>query len=270
MNQYESQTLQRISSMRRSVSVACLLVLGCAWIGVTGPALASETADALRVPTAKGDLVIIPIKHATFAMTWDGKTIFVDPVGGAGIAKNLSPPQLVLLTDIHRDHLDEDTLDAIGGPEATVVAPPAVHEKLSEKYKKRTTVLRNGEKSTFDDIQIEAIPMYNMTEERKEFHAKGRGNGYVLTLGGKRIYISGDTEDIPEMRQLEDIDVAFVCMNLPYTMTVEQAASAVREFKPKVVFPYHSRGSDLEKFEGLVGQDTPVEVRLVDWYASSE
>jgi L-ascorbate metabolism protein UlaG (beta-lactamase superfamily) len=108
--------------------------------------------------------------------------------------------------------------------------------------------------------------MYNTTPDRSKFHDKGRGNGYVLTLGGKRLYISGDTEDIPEMRALKNIDVAFVCMNLPYTMTVEQAASAVREFKPRVVYPYHHRGSDLAKFKQLVGQDPAIEVRIREWY----
>jgi len=108
--------------------------------------------------------------------------------------------------------------------------------------------------------------MYNLTADRLKYHNKGRGNGYVVTVGGKRIYISGDTEDIPEMRALKNIDVAFVCMNLPYTMTEEQAASAVREFKPKIVYPFHYRGSDVEKFKKLVGEDSGVEVRLRDWY----
>jgi L-ascorbate metabolism protein UlaG (beta-lactamase superfamily) len=127
-------------------------------------------------------------------------------------------------------------------------------------------VLKNGETATLGDIKAEAIPMYNTTPDQLRYHPKGRGNGYVLTLGGKRVYISGDSEDIPEMRALKDIDVAFLCMNLPYTMTVEQAASAVRAFKPKIVYPYHSRGSDLEKFKSLVGSDSGVEVRLRDWY----
>ncbi len=108
--------------------------------------------------------------------------------------------------------------------------------------------------------------MYNLTADRLKFHDKGRGNGYVLTLGGKRVYLSGDTEDILEMRALKNIDVAFVCMNLPYTMTVDQAASAVREFKPKIVYPYHYRGSDLEKFKTAVGSDLGVDVRIRDWY----
>jgi len=126
--------------------------------------------------------------------------------------------------------------------------------------------MNNGDRKSILGITIDAVPMYNTTAERKQYHVPGRGNGYLLTLADKRIYLSGDTEDIPEMRALKNIDVAFVCMNLPYTMSVEQAANAVREFRPKIVYPYHCRGSDLEKFKKLVGDDVGVEVRLRDWY----
>ena len=127
-------------------------------------------------------------------------------------------------------------------------------------------MLANGETKSVAGVSIEAVPMYNLTADRLKYHNKGRGNGYVVMVGGKRVYISGDTEDIPEMRALKNIDVAFICMNLPYTMTEEQAASAVREFKPKIVYPFHYRGSDVEKFKRLVGEDSGVEVRLRDWY----
>src|SRR5204863_667162 len=126
-----------------------------------------------------------------------------------------------------------------------IIAPSAVAEKFPENLRKQTTVLANGETKSLHEIKIEAVPMYNLTQDRLKFHNKGRGNGCVLTLGGKRVYISGDTEDIPEMRALKNIDVAFVCMNLPYTMTGEQAASAVREVRPKIIYPYHYRGRDL-------------------------
>src|SRR5690606_35682669 len=146
-----------------------------------------------------------------------------------------------------------------------------VAEKAPESLKSNFNVLSNGEQSSLKNVQIEGIPMYNLREEALKFHEKGRGNGYVLTLGGKRVYISGDTEDIPEMRQLKNIDIAFVCMNLPYTMTVESAASAVLDFKPKKVYPYHYRGteglSDVETFKTLVNQgDKSIEVVQLDWY----
>ena len=138
---------------------------------------------------------------------------------------------------------------------------------MTEALKSKLVILKNGETKEIHGVKITAVPMYNLTTERLKFHDEGRGNGYVVEMGGKRIYLSGDTEDIPEMRSLKNIDIAFVCMNLPYTMTEAQAASAVREFHPKVVYPYHYRGSDLEKFKTLVGTDVGVEVRIRDWYA---
>ena len=136
---------------------------------------------------------------------------------------------------------------------------------------KTIVTLNNGDSFDFNGVKIEAIPMYNLREEALKFHTKGRGNGYLLTINDERIYISGDTEDIPEMRNLKNIDKAFVCMNLPYTMTVESAASAVLEFKPKQVYPYHYRGteglSDIEKFKNLVNKsDKSINVLLLDWY----
>jgi L-ascorbate metabolism protein UlaG (beta-lactamase superfamily) len=146
--------------------------------------------------------------------------------------------------------------------------PPAVAERIGDRPGART--LANGETIELEGVSVEAIPAYNLTESRQGFHPKGRGNGYVVTLGDQRVYISGDTEDIPEMRALEDIDVAFVCMNLPYTMDVDRAADAVLAFAPEVVFPYHFRGqggfSDIERFKALVAANPAIDVRLLDWY----
>jgi L-ascorbate metabolism protein UlaG (beta-lactamase superfamily) len=213
-----------------------------------------------------GDLVIHPINHATFAMAWNNSTIYVDPVGGASAFSALPAPNLVLITDIHGDHLSADTLNAVVKGETAIVAPKAVADMLPENLRAKVTVLANGETKSIKGVSIEAVPMYNTTPERLQYHTKGRGNGYVVTLGGKRVYISGDTEDIPEMRALKNIDVAFVCFNLPYTMTEEQAASAVRDFSPKIVYPYHYRGSDIAKFKKLVGNDAGIEVREGGWY----
>lgn len=233
-------------------------------------ALAASAAGAQMLSGDKiatnqgGDLVIHPINHATFAMAWNGNTIYVDPVGGSEAFSGMPEPDLVLLTDIHGDHLDADTLTAVVGAETTIVAPAAVAEQLPDALRGKTMTLANGDSDTVKGIPIEAVPMYNTTADRLQYHAKGRGNGYVVTLGGKRVYISGDTEDTPEMRALQNIDVAFVCFNLPYTMTEEQAASAVRAFKPTIVYPYHYRGSDVDKFKQLVGDAS--EVRMGDWY----
>src|SRR5947207_7628736 len=232
---------------------------------LAGLSAAENKLDGDRIATTDGDLIIHPVNHASFVMAWKNKTIYVDPVGGGKRFDGLPKPDLVLVTDIHGDHLDAGTLEAVAGG-AIIVAPAVVAEKLPDKLRKQTTVLANGETKSVADVSVEAVPMYNLTADRLKFHNKGRGNGYVVALGGKRVYISGDTEDIPEMRALKNIDVAFVCMNLQYTMTVEQACSAVREFKPKIVYPYHYRGSDTEKFKQLVGSDGGVEVRLRDWY----
>jgi L-ascorbate metabolism protein UlaG (beta-lactamase superfamily) len=227
-------------------------------------AFGAEGPTMDRIPADKGDIQIQPLNHATFTMEWNGKKIFVDPVGGG--QRFQGAPDLVLVTDIHGDHLNADTLKAIAKDKTKIIAPQAVAEQIPAELKSKVVVIANGEKKDFEGVSIEAVAMYNLTPDRLKFHSKGRGNGYVVTLGGKRIYISGDTEDIPEMRALKNIDVAFVCMNLPYTMTVEQAASAVKEFKPKIVYPYHYRGSDTEKFKKLVGENSGIEVRLRDWY----
>lgn len=241
--------------------------LGLAWLASAGAsAFAAEALAGDAIPTESGNLIIQPINHATFAMSWNGRTIYVDPVGGGAKFAGLPKPDLVLVTDIHGDHMHADTLAAVITDKTTIVAPSAVADTLPAPVRKQTTLLANGQSKSFAGIQVEAVPMYNLTPDRLKYHAKGRGNGYVLTLGGKRVYVSGDTEDIPEMRALKNIDVAFVCMNLPYTMTVEQAAGAVREFKPRICYPYHHRGSDVERFKQLVGADSGVEVRLRKWY----
>ena len=254
-----------IAPQRRLVLPASLLLLLLAGMSASS-ARAADKIEGDRLATSDGDLIIHPINHATFVMSWKEKTIYIDPVGTGKRFEGLPKPDLILVTDIHGDHLSPETLEAVADAKTTIVAPSAVAEKLSEKLRKQTTVLPNGETKSVADVGIEAVPMYNLTADRLKYHNKGRGNGYVLTLGGKRVYISGDTEDIPEMRALKNIDVAFVCMNLPYTMTEEQAASAVREFKPKIVYPYHYRDSDTEKFKKLVGDGSGVEVRLRDWY----
>jgi L-ascorbate metabolism protein UlaG (beta-lactamase superfamily) len=244
----------------------CLGVLAAAGTGAAG----GSATGANVVPTASGPLVIHPIEHATFVMEWNGTTVAVDPVGGAEAFEDFPKADLILITDIHGDHLSGETVAALASPSTTVIAPVAVAEKLPRGEWAQLHVLANGASTTWRGVTIEALPMYNLDPERQGFHPKGRGNGYLLTLGGTRVYISGDTEGIPEMRSLENIDVAFVCMNLPYTMDVTAAADAVLEFKPKIVFPYHFRGkdgmSDLERFAALVAKNPAIDVRVLAWY----
>ncbi len=228
-----------------------------------------------KIETKKGVLTIQPVQHASLVLTWDKKTIYVDPSGGAAAFSGLAAPDLILITDIHGDHFDTKTLDSIQASKATLVVPQAVADKLPEALKAKAVILNNGKRTQQLGIGIIAIPMYNLPEAADSRHPKGRGNGYILTIGGKNIYISGDTEDIPEMRALKGIDVAFVCMNLPYTMDVNQAAQGVLAFKPKIVYAYHYRGqdglSDVEVFKKAVNEGDPkIDVRLKDWYAKTK
>lgn len=223
------------------------------------------------IKTDRSQVEINPILHGSLALEYNDLTIFVDPYGGAERFESFGPADLVLITDIHGDHLNQETLDGLDLSQATIVAPQAVAAQLpAEKYKS-IVVIGNGETKSILGHNVEAIPMYNLPETADSRHPKGRGNGYIVELDGKKIYFSGDTEDIPEMRALEEIDIAFVCMNLPYTMDVDQAASAVSDFKPKVVYPYHYRGTgglaNVEKFKSLVNSTAPgVDVRLRNWY----
>ena len=223
------------------------------------------------IQTKIGPLTIQPVQHATLVLTVHGVTVYVDPSGGTALFKGLAAPGLIIITDIHGDHFDEKTLDSVKGANTIIVAPQAVADKMSEADKAHLVVLKNGESTTQAGIAIEAIPMYNLPESATAMHTKGRGNGYVLTIGGKRLYIAGDTQGVPEMRALKNIDLAFVCMNLPYTMTVNEAADAVLEFTPKIVYPYHYRGqggfSDVNAFKKLVDAGNKgIEVRLRKWY----
>ncbi|GAA4274733.1 MBL fold metallo-hydrolase [Aquimarina gracilis] len=228
-----------------------------------------------KAPEKKvADIIIDPIGHASAIIEWKNKVIYIDPNGGAKPYTNKKSPNIILITDIHGDHMNIDTLDSLDMAKAEIVVPQAVAEKLPASYTERLVIINNGETKEVQGIPIEAIPMYNLREKALKFHKKGRGNGYVITLDKERIYFSGDTEDIPEMRALKYIDKAFVCMNLPYTMTVESAASAVLEFKPKQVYPYHYRGpqglSDIKKFKQLVSKDPTIEVVQLNWYPKAE
>ncbi|MBA4141331.1 MAG: MBL fold metallo-hydrolase [Segetibacter sp.] len=219
-----------------------------------------------------GELTIQPITHATLVLGYHKKNIYIDPTGGADAFKGLAAPDLIVVTDIHGDHFDPKTIEAINTANAVLVVPQAVADKFpATMNKQKLVVLKNGDKIKQGEISIAAIPMYNLPEAPDAFHTKGRGNGYILSIGGKNIYISGDTEDIPEMRALKNIDIAFVCMNLPYTMDVNQAAQGVLAFNPKVVYPYHYRGQDVNTFKtGVNAGNKNIDVRLRNWYAAAK
>ncbi|GMN08727.1 hypothetical protein MTsPCn9_08170 [Croceitalea sp. MTPC9] len=253
-------------------NIVCLFL-----ILVLGGCKEKKTDKALNtkpVVIAENEIKIRPIEHATAILEWRGITIYIDPVGGAKAFENQKQPDLILITDIHGDHFNLETLQELNTEKAKIIMPQAVADRVPEQFTPQIDVLNNGDSKERFGITVEAIPMYNLREEALKFHTKGRGNGYVLNLDGKRIYFSGDTEDIPEMRTLKNIDKAFVCMNLPYTMTEESAADAVLDFKPKQVYPYHYRGrpdvSDVGKFKKLVNNgDSNIEVIQLDWYPNS-
>ncbi len=223
--------------------------------------------------TKLGPLTIQPIQHASLILTVHGITIYADP-SNADNYKGLTAPDIILITDIHGDHFDVKTIDAIKKESTLLVVPQVVADKLPVADKTHLIILKNGDHTDQSGISILAIPMYNLPESPTAMHTKGRGNGYVLGIGGKLIYLSGDTQGIPEMRSLKNIDVAFICMNLPYTMDIKEAADAVLAFKPKIVYPYHYRGkdglSDVNAFKALVeAGDKNIEVRLRNWYPTN-
>ncbi|MEN2283595.1 MBL fold metallo-hydrolase [Algoriphagus sp. SE2] len=233
--------------------------------------ISSSSFSQDLIPTSSGEIKVTPILHGTVVLEYQEKTIYVDPYGGASVFDGQKKPDMILITDIHGDHHNQETLDGLDLSNAIIIAPKAVAEKLPEGSGKSIQIMNNGQIEMISGITISAIPMYNLPETEDSRHPKGRGNGYILELGGKKVYLSGDTEDIPEMRSLKDIDVAFVCMNLPYTMDVDQAADAVTAFKPEIVYPYHFRGTDgladVEKFKSTVNTKAPeVDVRLRNWY----
>ena len=239
-----------------------LLLLAYSFFALSSFACSATATQTFH--TSAGEIKITPLYHASTLIEAGGKIIYLDP---AKPAKLTGSPKadLILITDIHPDHMDPGAIAEISKTGTEIMAPPAVVATV-----KTAVPVANGKTKSWQGWTIEAIPAYNLNPTRgpapgKLFHDKGRGNGYVLTYGGMRFYFSGDTEGVPEMRALKNIDVAFVCMNLPYTMPPEEAADAVKAFHPKIVIPYHYHGSDLAVFKkGLEG--TGIEVRLLDWY----
>ncbi len=264
--------------MKKGIFALCCL--GLAFTSCKNENKDQEMKNETEV-TAAGDqendrkiaaIEIVPISHATAVIKWEDAVIYTDPVGGAVVFSGKEAPSFILITDIHGDHMDAKTLQALNLGDTKIIVPQAVKDELPKEMAANLMVMNNGDTQDFMGFSIKAIPMYNLPEVPDAMHTKGRGNGYVLERNGARLYISGDTEDITEMRTLENIDVALICMNLPYTMTVEDAADAVIEFAPKKVYPYHYRGqdglADVAKFKELVNKgNNYVEVVQLNWYS---
>ena len=261
-----------------------LIILLCGLLACGDTATATEAdagaeTDAMADGTAAvtDSVTIHPIFHAGVVLTRGEQTLFIDPYDGAERYADYGAPDLVLITHTHPDHLDSATLAGIDISRAVLVAPQAVADNLGGLSFGEVVVLENDDNYSWEGIEVAAIAMYNLPKAEDAFHPPGKFNGYVVDFGdddltGGRYYFAGDTEDIEEMRNLEDIDVAFVPMNLPYTMPVERAADGVLAFAPRVVYPYHYRNqdetkSDIEEFGRLVAAGNgDIEVRLEDWY----
>jgi L-ascorbate metabolism protein UlaG (beta-lactamase superfamily) len=232
-------------------------------LAATSFSFAQDAPMAETISTSDGDLVIHPVEHASLVLQWGDKAIYVDPVGGAALYEGLPAPTSILITHAHGDHFDVPTLEAIAGS-APILTTEEVLGKLPEALKAQAQAISNGEDGELDGIKLKAIAAHNTTEDRMKYHPVGVGNGYVLTFGDKLVYVAGDTEPTEDMLGLTDIAVAFLPMNLPYTMTPDQAVEAINTFKPGIVYPYHYGDSDLSVLEAGIGDHT--EVRLRNWY----
>jgi L-ascorbate metabolism protein UlaG (beta-lactamase superfamily) len=221
---------------------------------------ALESFETDTIPTSAGDLAITFLGHGSLVIRWSGRTIYTDPFGRVADYRGLPSADLVLITHEHRDHLDPDALAQIRTPATEVVLT-----ELAAREVAGGVVMRNGDARTVAGVPIEAVPAYNVVHMRAPgvpFHPRGHGNGYVLTYGDTRLYIAGDTENIPEMKALADIDIAFLPMNLPYTMSPEMVADAARMFRPRVLYPYHYGDTDVRRLLQLVGAEADIEVRI--------
>lgn len=237
-----------------------LLLTVLIWVSVQTAVRAQQNYETDIVKTAKGDLQITFIGHGTVMFTYGGKVIHVDPFSRLADYSKLPQADLILLTHEHGDHLDLKALESLRTDKTKIILTENCARQI-----KGGIIMRNGEVKTVDGLTIEAVPAYNLVHMNSAgvaFHPKGSGNGYVISFGDKRIYLAGDTENIPEMQNLKNIDCAFLPMNLPYTMTPEMVADAAKAFKPKVLYPYHYGETDPAKLVELMKDVPEVEIRI--------
>ena len=224
------------------------------------PAEAKETFETDFIDTGDGGLMITFVGHGTLMFLYNGAVIHVDPVSREADYAKMPAADLILITHEHGDHLDPKALEQIKRENTVIVLNGKSAEKINEGI-----VMKNGDVKTVQGVKIEAVPAYNIVSKRasgEPYHPRGIGNGYVITLGGKRVYVAGDTENIPEMKELKNIDIAFLPMNLPYTMSPEMAAEAARAFRPKVLYPYHYGSTDVKQLAELLKEEQGIEVRI--------
>jgi L-ascorbate metabolism protein UlaG (beta-lactamase superfamily) len=237
-----------------------LLLSSLLTVIMVASALAQENFETDIIKTSAGDLKITFVGHGTLMFNFGGKVIHVDPYSNLADYNTLPKADLIFLTHEHPDHLDLKALNAIRTGRTVVVLTEACGKQVQGGI-----VMMNGEVNTWEGLKVEAVPAYNIVHKRdtgQPFHPKGVGNGYIITFGDKRVYVAGDTENIPEMKGLKNIDIAFLPMNLPYTMTPEMVAEAARVFKPKILYPYHFGETEPSKVASLLKGTPEVEVRI--------
>ena len=241
--------------MNRSLLILMAVAAG---FGLIGMALQKTKEDVF--PTPGGELKIFFVGHASLFLTFGGKVVHVDPVEAEGDYARFPKADLILVTHEHFDHLDPEALKVLRKDGTKVVVSRSCAGKVQDAL-----VMNNGDRTTVAGFAIEAVPAYNIVHKRPDgnpFHPKGQGNGYVITIGGKRIYIAGDTEPIPEMAALKDIDIAFLPMNLPYTMSPEMTAEAARTIRPRILYPYHFGNTDTGRLVELLKGESGIEIRV--------
>jgi len=227
---------------------------------LTSVAVAQEKYETDIVKTSRGDLKITFLGHGSLFFTFGGKIIHVDPFSEVADYSTLPRADIILLTHEHRDHLDMKALEAVRTEKTFVVLTPTCAKQVEGGV-----VLENRDSANILDFRIDAMPAYNIVHKRdtgEPYHPKGVGNGYIITFGDKRVYVAGDTENIPEMKALRNIEVAFLPMNLPSTMTPEMVADAAKTIKPKILYPYHFRETDTSKIVDLLKDTKEIEVRI--------
>ena len=244
-----------------AVILTTLSCLSCNSQQATSGSSATRGAQEDVFATRSGKQVTFTfIKHASLEIKYDGLSIQIDPVSKMQPETDYSQfvkSDFIFVTHEHFDHFDKDAISTLAGENTKIVLNKRCFEMLGKGQ-----AMSNGETLKLrDDITVEAVPAYNITPDHLQFHPKGRDNGYVLNLDGLRIYIAGDTEDIPEMSNLKDIDIAFMPCNQPYTMTPEQLSKAARLFSPKVIYPYHYSDTPIEQVKELLS-DTNIDVRI--------
>lgn len=243
--------------MNITLIIRCILLTTLLSTMVLFAAYAQKKFQEDVLQTSGGDLKMTFIAHGTLMFTFGEKVIHIDPVSMFGTDYSILPKaDLILVTHEHGDHLDVKTIQAISTADTTIITNQA-----SAKNLPAATVMKNGDTQTVLGIAIEAIPAYNL---EKQFHPKGNGNGYLLTFGDKRVFVAGDTENVLEIKALKDIDVAFLPMNQPYTMTPEQVADVARAMQPKVLYPYHFSQTDPDELVKLLKEEKGIEVRIRD------